>query len=71
MLASYENWKAEIGELTEECLLHKSDEDLKAVEYAEQLDEDILLQMFQVITNVPCTDGDMVTTLSELASKME
>ena len=71
MLASYENWKVQIEELVGECDLNNTDEDKKAVLYAEQLEEDIMLQIYHIVTKVPCEKEGLVAELNKLADKME
>ena len=71
MFASYINWREQINELIEECLLEKTDDNLKATQYAEQLDDDILHQMFHIVTKVPCDETNLVAELDKLANNME
>ena len=71
MLASFVNWKEQIEELTGECELNNTDEDKKAVLYAEQLEEDIMLQIYHIVTKVPCEKEGLVAELNKLADKME
>ena len=56
MFASFVNWKEQIDAMIADCQQENSEEDQKAVRYAEVLVEDILGHMHNIISNAPKTD---------------
>ena len=71
MFCSYEHWKKQIDDMIENCHLSSTADDAEAVQYAEQLDEDIMDQMFHIVTNMPCEKDDLQEVLVELSDQME
>ena len=56
MFASFINWRTQINGMITECQLENSEEDQKAVQYAEVLIEDIQGHMHKILTDADTTE---------------
>ena len=56
MFASFVNWKEQLDDMIAECRAENSEEDQKAIRYAEVLVEDILSHMHKIINDADKTE---------------
>ena len=70
MFASYNNWRDQIEKLIAECRNGGTEEDNKAVEYAEILQKDILDHIHHIIMNVPCNPASTLEELNKYAEEI-
>ena len=66
IFASFQEWKVQMDALTGECLLKDTREDRKAVEYANETENDIRVHMHKIITTVPWEDSQLHDDIMKL-----
>ena len=69
MFASFVNWRTQIKGMMNDCLQENSEEDQKAIRYAEVLIEDIQGHMHKILTDADKTDPENL--LEELLKILE
>ena len=70
MFASYCNWLTQIENMIADCRSGGTEEDDKAVRYAEVLQNDILEHIHHIMMNVQSEPEDMVDKLNQYADEV-
>ena len=70
MFASYCNWMTQIEKMIADCRNGGTDEDIKAVQYAEVLQKDILEHIHHILMNVQCEPADTIDKLNQYAEEI-
>ena len=70
MFASYCNWMSQIEKMIAACRTGGTEEDFKAVQYAEVLQNDILEHIHHILMNVQCEPEDALNKLNQYADEI-
>ena len=70
MFASYTNWRSQIEKLVAECRNGGTEEDNKAIEYAEVLNKDILDHIHHILMEVACDPPSTLEDLNKYAEEI-
>ena len=70
MFASYINWQSQIEKMIADCRANNTEEDNKAVEYAEVLKKDILDHIHFILMNVECDPPSTLEDLNKYADQI-
>ena len=68
---SCSRWMDKTEKMMDECKNNGTKEDVKAVEYGEQLMEDVLEHVHKILSSMPHEDENFIKELMELAKTME
>ena len=71
MFASFKEWKAEMDTLTGECELTETRENRRAVEYAQETENDIRVHMHKIISTVPWEDNQLLEDIAKMGEDNE
>ena len=71
LFQSYKNWVVKTSVLVEECRKHDTREDRKAVEYWENMQQDLLEHMHQIVSTSSCENTLIIDEIIAIADRMD